>query len=88
MVKQKTESMGAKEIKSAVLYAHTWGASVPDYVGLITDELLLNPWDREIFADGCFQFHPEYVEALAKQGLEPDPSLRINATMFEVAKGS
>jgi hypothetical protein len=86
LVGQKVEAMGALAVKSAVLYAHTKGASVPDYIGLITDELLLNPWDREILRDGTFQFHPEYVEALAQQGLKADASLLIDAPVIEIAK--
>jgi hypoxanthine phosphoribosyltransferase len=86
MVAQKVASLGAKEVRSAVLYAHTQGASVPDYIGLITDALLLNPWDREILREGRFCFHPEYVQALAEQGIAPDPSLLIQATPIELAK--
>ncbi len=87
MATQKAMAMGARAYKSAVLYAHKKGTSVPDYIGLITDELLLNPWDREIWKDGGFKFHPEYVEALRQQGLNADPSLLINATGIEIAKG-
>jgi hypoxanthine phosphoribosyltransferase len=86
-VKGVAHSLGAVAVRSAVLYAHSWGVPVPDYIGLITDALLLNPWDREILRDGRFQFHPEYVEALANQGLEPDRSLLIQATPIELAKG-
>jgi hypothetical protein len=88
MVKDKVAAMGAREVRSAVMYAHTWGIEVPDYISLITDALLLNPWDREIWRDGAFQFHPEYVEALAQQGIEPDPSLLIAATPMDLSKGS
>jgi hypothetical protein len=87
IVRDKTSSLGAAEIRSAVLYAHTWGASTPDYIGLITDALLLNPWDREIVQAGEFRFHPEYVEALAQQNIEPDPALLIDARSIEPAKG-
>ena len=87
MVKAEVENLGAKKVRSAVLYAHTWGASVPDYIGLITDELILNPWDRELFRDGEFGFHPEYAGALESQGLTPEPSLLIDANIIEVAKG-
>jgi hypoxanthine phosphoribosyltransferase len=73
MVKEKAAALGAALIKSAVLYAHTWGVNVPDYIGLITDALVLNPWDREIFRDGEFHLHPEYVEALAQQGRNAEP---------------
>ena len=86
MVKERAASLGAKEIRSAVLYAHTWGVDPPDYIGLITDALLLNPWDREILRDGAFHFHPEYVEALAQQGIEADPSLLIDTPTVELAK--
>jgi len=87
LVKSKVEAMGALAVKSAVLYAHTKGVSVPDYIGLITDELLLNPWDREILKDGAFQFHPEYAEALAQQGLKANAELLIDTSEVEIAKG-
>jgi uncharacterized protein len=86
MVKEKAAALGASGIKSAVLYAHTWGTEVPDYIGLITDALLLNPWDREIFQNGEFRFHPEYVAALAHQGLEAVPDMLIPAPEFKLAK--
>lgn len=87
LVKEKAEALEAKTVRSAVMYAHTWGAAIPDYIGLITDGLLLNPWDREIVNADGFQFHPEYVAALAHQGLDPDPSLLIQAPVIELAKG-
>ena len=88
LVKQEVANLGAAEVRCAVLYAHTWGVSVPDYVGLVTDELLLNPWDREIFKEGMFQFHPEYVSALGEQGVTPTPSLLIEADIIQPEKGS
>ena len=86
-VKEKAAELGAAVIKSAVLYAHSWGINVPDYIGLITDELVLNPWDREILSDGKFGFHPEYVEALAYQRMEAKSNLLISATEIRLAKG-
>jgi hypoxanthine phosphoribosyltransferase len=87
MVRDEAIRVGASEARCAVLYAHSWGTSIPDYIGLISDELLLNPWDREIFHDGTFQFHPEYVGALEQQGILPGPSLLIGADAVEAAKG-
>jgi len=87
LLKKKAVSLGASDVRSAVLYSHTWGIGVPDYVGLISDELILNPWDREIYKDGEFHFHPEYVEALKQQGLEAGPALLIPAGEFRLAKG-
>jgi len=86
MVKERTEALGASDVRTAVLYAHTKGLSIPDYVGLASDALLLNPWDREILKDGDFLIHPEYAAALAQQGLEPGPHLRIAATDMTPAK--
>jgi hypoxanthine phosphoribosyltransferase len=86
LVRERVLALGAAGARTATLYAHTWGASVPDYIGLITDELVLNPWDREIYRDGAFHFHPEYVAALARQGIPADASLLIPATPFVAAK--
>lgn len=87
LVKQKAEALGAREVRTAVLYAHSWGTSVPDDIGLISDALILNPWDREVVEDGGFVFHPEYAAALAQQGIAPDPSLLIQAPTIQLAKG-
>ncbi len=86
IVQQRVRELGAADSRTAVLYAHTWGAAVPDAIGLITDELVMNPWDREIYRDGSFQFHPEYVDALASQGTAADDSLLIPATPFVADK--
>ncbi len=87
MVKEKVLSMGAGAVRSAVLYAHTRGTAIPDYIGLISDALLLNPWDREIWKGGQFEYNPEYVEALTQQGLQPDASFPIAAVTVKPAKG-
>ena len=88
LVRERALALGAAGARTATLYAHTWGADAVDYTGLITDELVLNPWDREIYRDGAFQFHPEYVSALAEQGLVAEPALLIAATPFVAARGS
>ncbi len=87
LLREKVASLGASAIRSAVLYAHSWGSEIPDYIGLITDALILNPWDREIVRDGRFVFHPEYVEALAQQGLQPEGPMLVSATEIRLAKG-
>lgn len=86
LVREQALARGAAEARTAVLYAHTWGAAVPDYIGLITDELVMNPWDREIYRGGAFRFHPEYAAALAQQGEAADPALLVPTTPFGVAK--
>ena len=87
MVKARALELGAAEVRTATLYAHTWGAAAVDYTGLITDALVMNPWDREVYRDGAFIFHPEYAVALAQQGVGADASLLIPAPSIVAAKG-
>ncbi len=87
MVKEQALALGAAEVRTATLYAHTWGADAVDYTGLITDELVMNPWDREVYRDSAFIFHPEYVAALAQQGVAADTSLLVPAPRLLAAKG-
>ncbi len=86
MIKHEVENMGAAAVRTAVMYAHSWGTDIPDYIGLISDELLLNPWDREIYADSEFRFHPEYIIALREQGVEPQDDLLIDAPVVKAVK--
>jgi hypoxanthine phosphoribosyltransferase len=88
MVKEEVGKLGVSEIRSAVLYAHEQGKDVPDYIGIVSDALILNPWDREILQEGTFVFHPEYVYALAQQGIAPNPSLLLETEPLPLAKGS
>jgi hypothetical protein len=78
--------MGARQVRSAVLYAHTRGVELPDYIGIVTDALVLNPWDREILREGQFIFHPEYSSALLEQVTQANMELRISVRSFLLAK--
>ena len=86
IVKNRALELGAEAVRAAVLFAHSPAVAVPDYIGLITDELLINPWDREIFQDGAFHYHPEYIEAISSQVQNPESFLPIVATPFIVDK--
>lgn len=86
LVREKATEMDAGDVRCAVLYAHSWGVEIPDYIGIITDALVLNPWDREIIRDGQFVFHPEYSSALSDQGIEADYKLCIPTHTYSLAK--
>ena len=87
MVAARAREIGAAEVRTAVMYAHTWGIDKADYVGIVSDALLLNPWDREVLTpDGRFEWHPEYRGAFDQQGLVPDDTLKIDAPRFELAR--
>lgn len=72
LASERTRQLGAAEVRTAVLYAHSWGAEAADIIGLVSDALIINPWDREVFSDGVFQIHPEYGAALAHQNIAAD----------------
>lgn len=86
MAKEAVEQLGAREVRCAVLYAHEQGKALPDYIGIISDALILNPWDRDIVREGRFIWHPEYVHALAQQGRGPEPSLLLGLEALPLAK--
>jgi hypothetical protein len=43
---------------------------------LVSDALLVFPWDRKVYMNGRWQTHPELVEALRAQGLKDDDGRR------------
>lgn len=69
IAREEVARLDAAKIRSAVMYAHTGGKHIPNYIGIVTDALIINPWDRETVADGRFVPHPEYVHALKQQGM-------------------
>lgn len=85
-VAKRARKLGAAEVRTAVLYAHTHSADVPDYIGIISDALIMNPWDREIVVDGGIVAHPEYLGALEQQEVTLTPSLLIDAPTTQPAK--
>jgi hypoxanthine phosphoribosyltransferase len=87
MAREEVLRLGAREVRSAVMYAHERGRDIPDYIGIISDALILNPWDREIFADGMFVPHPEYVDAFKQQGITSPPPFLHGIDAREPDKG-
>lgn len=57
-------ALGAAQVRTAVLYAHTWANPRPDYVAYTSDALILSPWDREVLLDGQWSTHPEWSASL------------------------
>ena len=42
----------------------------PTFTALVWDELIIFPWDKQVFVGGRWQPHPELVAALAAQQLD------------------
>lgn len=66
---ERVREFGAKRVVTAALVSHTWSEPMPDAVALVSDELIIFPWDEQIYKDGRWQFRPELTEALRLQGL-------------------
>lgn len=67
LVAQTAREIGATRVLTASLTSHTWANPKPDHTALITDALVIFPWDKQIYADGRWQMHPELEGALKLQ---------------------
>ena len=67
LVAARVRAQGAAHVLTACLVSHSWANPPPDVVPLVTDALVLFPWDRRVYIDGRWQLHPELAEALALQ---------------------
>lgn len=72
LVAERVRALGAVRVVTASLVSHSWANPVPDVVALVTDALVLFPWDRRVYIGGEWQLHPELVEALALQEAGPE----------------
>ena len=61
---EEVRRLGASDVRTATLFAHTWADPRPDFVALTSDALILNPWDREVLVEGQWATHPELAAAL------------------------
>jgi hypoxanthine phosphoribosyltransferase len=67
LVGHSVQEAGASRIITACLVRHSWAHPVPTISLLVTDELVIFPWDQQVFMEGRWQPHPEIVAALAAQ---------------------
>jgi hypoxanthine phosphoribosyltransferase len=67
LVAQRVRARGAARVVTASLVSHSWADPAPELVALVTDALVLFPWDRQVYVEGRWQTHPELAEAIATQ---------------------
>ncbi|MCJ7723861.1 MAG: phosphoribosyltransferase [Anaerolineales bacterium] len=73
MVAYRIKELGAAGIVTSSLVCHTWAKPMPDITTLVSDALVIFPWDIHVFLGGRWQPHPEYLSALsAQKGFDPD----------------
>ncbi len=68
LVAERVREKGARQVLTVALVAHTWAKPMPEVVALVTDALVLFPWDRQVYLHGQWQDHPELAAALKLQG--------------------
>lgn len=61
---------GALKVVTAALCAHTWANPMPNVVGLVSDAMVVFPWDRYNYLNGEWVDNPEIIEAFAGLGVE------------------
>jgi len=76
VVAEEARRLGAARVITATLAAHTWAHPRPDVCPLVTDALVLWPWDQRVLAAGNWTAHPELEQAAASQGKELPPGWR------------
>ncbi len=70
LVAESARAQGAARVVTATLVSHSWASPSPDFCALVSDELVIFPWDQQIYSEGRWQPHPEIVAALKAQGIE------------------
>jgi hypoxanthine phosphoribosyltransferase len=67
MAAHEARRKGAASVRTACLVRHSWADPPPDFSCMVTDELVIFPWDQQVLADGRWQPHPEIVAAIQAQ---------------------
>jgi hypoxanthine phosphoribosyltransferase len=67
LVAEQALTLAASHVVTAALVSHSWAEPQPTYVALVTDELVVFPWDQQVLLDGSWQLHPEIAAAIAAQ---------------------
>jgi hypoxanthine phosphoribosyltransferase len=89
IVADRARDLGAKQVLTATLISHTWANPTPDVIALVTDALVLFPWDRQVYIAGQWQEHPELAEAIEMQNTVNGPSRnRVSGHLSAVQKNN
>ena len=69
LARAEIEKMGAAEVRCATFAVHSHSRK-PEWYALNTDEIVLTPWDKEVYADGVWKLNREYAELILDMNLE------------------
>lgn len=69
LVAQRVREQGAAGVVTTCLVSHSWAVPAPDHFALLTDALVIFPWDKQVYQAGQWQVNPELADALKLQNL-------------------
>ncbi len=72
LVAGRASERGAGRVITASLVSHSWADPMPDVSVLVSDALVIFPWDRQVYLDGKWQIHPEIAAAHRLQNGPPE----------------
>lgn len=67
MVAGSSTDLGAAQVVTACLVAHTWANPVPHVSVIVSDEFIIFPWDLQVLVGGQWITHPEIEAGLKAQ---------------------
>ncbi|NLT42516.1 MAG: GNAT family N-acetyltransferase [Anaerolineae bacterium] len=67
LVADEARRLGAEAVYTACLVQHTWAHPRPDLCALVSDALVVFPWDAQVRVDGVWRPHPEIEAARRAQ---------------------
>lgn len=71
LVAEQVRALEPARVVTACLVAHSWARPEPDVVALVSDELILFPWNEHVLIDGEWREHPELAAARRAQEKGP-----------------
>jgi uncharacterized protein len=67
LVAERAREQGALRVITAALVSHPWANPRPDQIALLSDALVIFPWDEQVYTAERWQAHPEITAALNLQ---------------------
>lgn len=67
LVAARTLERNAHQVWTVSLVSHSWANPQPDITALVSDALIIFPWDKHVYTENRWQFHPELEAAIRAQ---------------------
>lgn len=67
LVAARAIERGARRVWTLSLVAHSWSDPQPDLTALVSDALVVFPWNRQVYSEEGWQTHPEIDTAIKAQ---------------------